>query len=376
MMTISLTVFAENAATEAQLATELKEASRELVELVILRAPDLGQLIVVDEGYPGLEKFLDELDEAGHRRGRAVYLVVSDRGEAPPSLLSGRVDDVLVRPFRSLDVLSKTRHSQQILMWDEVDEINASFSEMIDQLRGDLKLAERLQKSKLPLRFPDLRGFKVAHRYIAGLKAGGDHFDVAESKDGHQLSLVLSDSSSYGLSSAVLSTLMRVMMRLSSEESRSCAETVRRIQDELKATLNEKDRLSLFYGIVSRKDYRLRFVNLGTSSAFYAPPGKDFQELPVEGAGIQSNAFMESEVMLSPLGRLALISDGFMDAAGGPEAITELLNGFRAREGIDLVNELVFRVKKQLVEENDLPAQDCTAVIFDLDERLIRLAKN
>ena len=45
-------------------------------------------------------------------------------------------------------------------MWDEVHEINASFSEMIDQLRGDLKLAERLQKSKLPLRFTDLRGFK------------------------------------------------------------------------------------------------------------------------------------------------------------------------------------------------------------------------
>ena len=78
------------------------------------------------------------------------------------------------------------------------------------------------------------------------MKAGGDHFDLAESKDGQQLSLLLSDSSSYGLSSAVLSTVMRVMVRLSSEESRSAVETVGRIQEEFKATLTEKDGFRFF----------------------------------------------------------------------------------------------------------------------------------
>jgi len=35
---------------------------------------------------------------------------------------------------------------------------------------------------------------------------------------------------------------------------------------------------------------------------------------------------------------------------------------------------MVFNVKKQFQNEDDLPGQDCTAAIFDLDSRLIRLA--
>lgn len=376
-MEVSLTVFAKDARTEERLAAELKKAIGTWTQLSILKAPELGQLIVIDEDYPGLNGFIAELSRTGDRRGRAVLLAVADTQEAPEELLDGRIDDVLVRPFRSLEVLSKIRQAQQVLMWDEVHQINASFSEMLDQLRGDLKLAERLQKTKLPNRFPDLRGFKTCYRYLAGMKSGGDHFEVIESKDQQQMSMVLSDSSSYGLSSAVLSTLVTVMMRLSAEETRSAVETVRRIYGELKATLTERDKLSLFYGVISRKDYRMRFLNLGSSGVFYAPEGRDFKELARQGEAITTRSEMlsleQGEVTLDPNGRLAVVSDGFIEAVGGSAQVTKLFNEYRGRESVDGVNELVFRVKKTLAED-DLPAQDCTAAIFDLDARLIRLA--
>jgi serine phosphatase RsbU (regulator of sigma subunit) len=256
--------------------------------------------------------------------------------------------------------------------------MNASFTELIAQLKDDFHLAERLQKSNLPTRFPDIKGIKVTQRYLAGMKSGGDHFDLAESKDASQLSMVLSDSSSYGLSSAVLSALMKVTMKLSIEEARSSSETVRRIQDELKATLKEKDKLSLFYGVLSRKDYKLRYLNLGSSTAFYASPSKSFSELKAQADSITaastSLSFEEQQIALEPAGRLALVSDGFAEVVGGPEQVCALLNQYREREPQDAVNEMVFRVKKQFVEEDDMPAQDCTAVLFDLDPRLIRLA--
>lgn len=377
-MELSVTVFAKDAKAEERISTELKQAAGELAELSVLRAPELGQILFVDEDYPGLQGFLEELNRSGDRRGRAVFLVVAEGAGVPEELISGHVDDVIVRPFRSLEILSRIRQAQQVLMWDEVHEINASFSGMIEQLRGDLRLAERLQKTKLAARFPELRGFKVAHRYLAGMKAGGDHFDIVESKDAQQISLVLSDSSSYGLSSAVLSALVRVMMRLSSEESRSCSETIRRVQEELKATLAERDQLSLFYGVISRKDYRLRFLNLGSSRAFYASSGRAFSELPVQAAAIRAGSgsidARDGDLVLEPNGRLALISDGFIEAAGGVYELGRILNDHRERESPDLVNELVFKVKKSLVEEDDLPSQDCTAAVFDVDARMIRLA--
>jgi serine phosphatase RsbU (regulator of sigma subunit) len=230
----------------------------------------------------------------------------------------------------------------------------------------------------LPVRFPEVKGLKAASRYLAGIKSGGDYFDLAESRDGNLLSFVMTDSSSYGLSSAVLSVMVRVMMKLTQDEARSSHGTVRRIQEEMLVTLGPKDHLSLFYAVLSRKDYRLRFLNLGTSRAFYARPKEKFSELPVQGSALSRLSgpisVTESELVLEPDGRLIVVSDGFIDAAGGLSELRELLGQFRGREPVDSLNELVFKVKSRFTDPDDLPAQDCTAIVFDLDSRLIRLA--
>ena len=82
----------------------------------------------------------------------------------------------------------------------------------------------------------------------------------------------------------------------------------------------------------------------------------------------------ESEVIFHPRDRLALISDGFLEAVGGAEAACELLTRNRDRASVDSVNELVYQVKKKLSEPEDMPEQDCTALFFDIDSRVLRLA--
>ncbi|OFZ56416.1 MAG: hypothetical protein A2428_15710 [Bdellovibrionales bacterium RIFOXYC1_FULL_54_43] len=373
-----LTVLANDARTEEALVQELTAAASGVAEVTVTAASrckdpaQYGQILFLDSQVP--ISALDSIDRAG----RAVFLILPEGVPVPSAFGDGKFDDVLVRPFRPAEVISKIFRYQQILMWDEVSRLNASFSELLTRLKDDVQLAERLQRGKLPIRFPDIKGFKVTSRYLAGMRAGGDHFDLAESTDKNVISMVLSDSSSYGLSSAVLSVLMRVAMKLSSDEARSSLETVRKIRQELLLTLSEKDRLSLFYGVVSRKDYVLRYVNFGSSCAFYAPPQGLFQALPSSGESISRASEHEIEgqleTVLGPGGRLALLSDGFVEGAGGSIAALELLNGYREREAVEAVNELTFRIKSKFTEEDDMPSQDCTAAIFDLDSRLMRLA--
>jgi AmiR/NasT family two-component response regulator len=360
------------------LALELEHALGGILEcdfgVQLATAQTTADVVFVDSEMPNLNQFLATID----RQARVVYLIVREDSPVPSTWVEGQVDDVLVYPFRSLEVLGKLRQYQRILDNRDLTEVNAAYMQVVEKLQANLELAARLQKSKLPLRFPDVRGFKVTSRYLAGIRSGGDYADLAESRDGNQVAIVLTDASSYRLSSALMDSLPRVMSALSIEDSRSCIGSARRIRDGILATLTDQDRLSLFYAMLSRKDYRLKFVNLGGSRAFYASPGKVFQELKTQGEPIQRASGIrteeEGEVTLEPEGRLAIFSDGFVQIAGGVRGLMDVLNRLRSKDAKDSINELAFKVKSPLTGEDDLPARDCTAVIFDVDSRLIRLA--
>jgi hypothetical protein len=198
---LELTVVTER--TESEWIPELKRVLDRLGGFKLnVRTPTetlSGQILLLDSALKNLPDVLAGIE----RRGCAVFLLEDENAsEIPAALSQGLVDDVIVQPFRWLDVLSKLKHYQQILMWEEVTRLNESFSGLIERLGDDLKLAERLQKSRMPARFPDLRGFKVSARYLAGLRPGGDYFDVADAPEAARLSVILTDSSSYGLSSA------------------------------------------------------------------------------------------------------------------------------------------------------------------------------
>jgi hypothetical protein len=380
-MSFQLGVWARDRATESRWVTELDSAAQGMIEVrvggALDGAVDAAQVVLIDAGLKNLEEQIAVID----RRGKALFLIVEESAGArvPGAFAHGLVDDVLVYPFRPLEVLSKLLRYHQILMWDEVGKLNASFSELLGRLQDDLRIAERLQKRSLPERFPAVKGFHVASRYLAGMKAGGDHFDLAESRDGQTLSLVLSDASTYGLSSALLSVLMSVAVKLSVEQMRSSLEVVSRIRDELLLTLTERDRLSLFYGAISRKDYKLKYLNLGSSRAFYASQGGEFMELPHQGDSIsQQNSKLpsaEGEIVLQPGSRLVLLSDGFLEIAGGAQGACTLLGHFRGRESLDGLNEFVFKVKEKFEEPDDMPAQDCTAIVMDMEANVLRLAQ-
>jgi hypothetical protein len=336
-----------------------------------------GAMLFIDGNHPRLRKILTEVD----RHGRSVFVIWSEdsRDWEWEDDLAERVDDLVVYPFRRIELQSKFRLHQHLRLWGEVGELHRSFGDILQALDEDVQLAERLQKARLPNRYPAVRGLQIRSRYLAGLK-GGDHFDLAESKEGSRISILLSDSSSYGLSSSFLSVLMRMTMKLSRDEARSSIDTVKLIADELVLGLKEKDKLALFYGILNRKDFRFRYLHLGGSAFLHARRGQGFEIHashgdPLSIANSDLSRFQEKEIVLEPEDRIVLLSDGFIEACGGLLEAKALLDPLRGKDSADITNELVFRVKKKLVNpDEDLPPQDCTALVFDIDAKLLRLA--
>ncbi len=335
---------------------------------------DLGEIHFIDASMATewIQSSLKSID----RRSAAVFLIASEKDQPTPfiqNLLSHElVDDVLIYPFRTLDAWSKLQRYKEVAARKELDQLNLGFSELLEKLRGDLRLVEELQKSKQPRRFPDLRGLKIHSRYLAGKKSGGDFFDLAESRDGNTVAFILANSSSYGLSSALLGVLMRVALKLSVGEIPSCAETVQRIWDEIQGILKETDTLSLCYATLSRNEKMLRYINFGKSFGFYSSAEGHLQSLDAQAAEINRQTPFslpkEGNLPLHRGGRLIFLSEGMMNLAGGASKIQSFLPKKLHGEPLDCLNELIYGVKKELNTPEELPARDCTAALVEIDE--------
>ncbi len=379
---VLITVHAESLELERQWADLVRAPLRELSHFRVIEASgsrEPGAVVLFDGRHPRLRELLAPLS----REGRSVFLMHSEGDPLPSAFADGLVDDVLIFPLRSLELLSKLRSHEQLQLWQQVSRMNEALGGVIQRLKDDLSVAERLQKARLPVRFPEIKGFQVKSRYLAGMKSGGDYFDLAESSDGRQLALILTDSSSYGLSSAVVSSIVRVASRLTVEQSRSVRELVRAFYEELMVPLGPSDRLSLFYGVLSRKDYVLRYLNLGQSRAFHRPAGGKFTILPAQGGALSqgsrhslgSSQFLQEAVLpLGPSDRLVLLSDGYLELLGGEDSARDVLEQFSNREPEDLLNELAFQIKSRLGDpREELPEQDATVLVFDVDGKVMRL---
>lgn len=378
---------------------DLKRKKKWLSELthLVSTSPDLevcgrdlespsGQILLIDGSDESAEELIHSFQQ--NRKGRALLLVVDDHVTQLPHLLhSHQVDDVLVYPFRFLEVLSKFKYHEKLILWQEVVRVNSSLSEVLEYFQDDLSLAERLQKAQVPKRFPAIQGFKIANRYLAGMRSGGDYFDLAESKDQNHLSLMMTHASSYGLCSSVVSILMRAALKLTLnqlDEEGVTSVIVQKISDEISLTLGEKDSLTLFFGNLVRKERVFRYTHCGDLLFFYAPPGKGFQIRQAQGARIyfkhSLSGVVEESFPVAEGGRMVLLSAGFVESVrGGQEALIQILDQLRKQDVEEVFNEIIYQVKSQW-GDLDMPARDCSGLIFDIlpgfDKKIVQLNRS
>lgn len=257
----------------------------------------------------------------------------------------------------------------------QIDGLYDSLTQVIGGLKNDVQTAEELLKKRLPKRFEKIKGFQVASRYLAGTRPGGDYLDLEDSSDGKQLSLILTQSTSYRLSNQILSTLANLTLNHEEVKVPTVAVAVRRIFDDLKpvfkAVLKDRHHISLFYGTYSRRDRLFHYLHLGGTSVFYAAPGGSYEVIQRQSEALTLTPESSSELPLpgslqiAPGSRIILISEGWVEALGGKTQLLAVLTSKRDHDGLDILNELVYRVKSQLTEDETMPCQDCTGLVLD-----------
>jgi len=364
----SWSVFARDVKTETTWIKEIKKFQKmvggALGGSVFSSQESLGEIWLIDSKKSGWQSWLENQD----RIGRTYLLVVEENELLPDARDLKWVDDLVVAPFRMVELLSKYRahfQREEALMTEiELEKTN--------------EVLERILAAKTPRRFTGLKGIRVSSKHLSGLKPGGDYFDLFESDKKDYVNILLADSSSYGLSSVLLGMILSNSARIANETQLRSSDWIQSIYADLKTALGEKESLSLFFGRLNRKDFTLHYQLYGSIEAFQISQDGNCQPFEKHGKKITANEppvhCDESVMVLNPKDRLVLLSDGFVNGVGGEVYLNQVFQKQKEKDPFLLVNELSYRIKTKLVDGETFPGEDCSAIVMDIESRVLRLA--
>jgi sigma-B regulation protein RsbU (phosphoserine phosphatase) len=333
------------------------------------------------------EEVFAVFEQLGERRP-TIVVYSEESKETPASFVNGLADDLVTLPARSLDLERLFRRHAELFALRELEKNTKGISDLVHRLQEDIHLAEKIQRRLIKEKFPPMSGLSVKSKYWCGLKAGGDYFDVFEFPDGNHVGIVVADSSTYALSNAFIGSLMQFSIHVGQEELGDPAKIVSSLYGKVRENMKEKDKFSIFYGILNRKTFQFRYVNQGPIfSALRSKSGAvqwlaKGQNTPLSLT--QKVVAPTEEVAMEPEDRLMIISDGWGEALGlsGVEVVEKFLP--KETDPQDLLNSMAFDLKKgveklyELDEEEEdfpMPPQDCSILLFEFARNLLRLAR-
>lgn len=318
---------------------------------------------------------------------RPTIVVYAKEGEGvPASFAKGYADDLVTLPMRKLDVDRLFRRHEELSALRELEKNTQGITDLVKRLQDDIHLAEKIQRRLIKEKFPPMGGLSIKSKYWCGLKAGGDYFDVFEFPDGNHVGIIVSDSSTYALSTSFIGSLMQFSIHVGQDELGDPAKIVGALFGKIREVMKEKDKFSIFYGILNRKTYQLRYVNQGPIfSALRSKTGEvqwlsKGQNNPLS---LKDHAIAQSqEAAMEPEDRLMIISDGWGEALGlsGVEVVEKFLP--KKSDPQELLNSMAFDLKKgveklydleEAEEDFPMPPQDCSILLFEFAKNLLRL---
>lgn len=262
--------------------------------------------------------------------------------------------------------------------------LNSRIEELIHQISQEVTLATQIQKLLSPTEIPNISGFEFSTKFIPGSKSGGDYFDIFEHEDKMKFGIVLASSSGYTMSALFLSILMKISAQVEARKGLEPEKMVSLIAKEMITNMQPKDQTSLFYGVIDRRTFEMKYCNVGKIDGLLQSPGKAaLQELHTSNeSGITKDFNFEPRsytINLNSKDRIVLSSEGLClttdknKKTWGKESLIDAIRSAPKTGVHDLRNEILFRNEK--FSGLSEPYRDQTVIVMEVKDRVIKLAK-
>jgi phosphoserine phosphatase RsbU/P len=183
-------------------------------------------------------------------------------------------------------------------------------------LERQVQLAAQVQQRMIPSKPPTLEGLDLASVYVPCYELGGDFYDFIQFPYDN-LGLVIADVSGKGVPASLTMAAVRAALRAQVDNVYYLNEAVRRINLMLCRDGTPGEFVTLFYGVLDRRNRRFTYCNAGH------PPGLVLREGKIVELGSNNlvlgvnpdEPYTQSLIDLRSGDTLLLYTDGLTDAA-------------------------------------------------------------
>lgn len=295
--------------------------------------------------------------------------------------------------IRELELEVRDRENDLAVFRKQLASANHLLEGLISKVADEVKTAAQIQKVLVPTEFPNIPGFEFSTKFVPSPIAGGDYFDIFEHEDRLKFGIVLASSNGYGMSALLLSVLLKMTGQHEAKRGLSPDKVLQYISSALEPSLagsdsgDKSDRANVFYGIVDRRNLEFSYAASGPvyGGIVRGASGK-LERITADDGPIEKGSHLRlgtvKTLNLEARDRVFLVSGGTLAAKnkagelfGEDRLIRSVLTTPKtgtAPTVHDWRNEILYGVEAHAAGQ-DLP-QDVTAVVFEVKDRVIRLA--
>jgi len=221
---------------------------------------------------------------------------------------------------------------------------------LLGRMEAEMDLSRQAQKSILPLRTPERKGYDIGSLIVPARAVGGDFYDFIPLDDNH-VCITIGDISDKGLPSALYMALTFSLIRSESARSINPKTILVNINNFL-LKMDAKMFVTLLYCVLDFKSGRMQYSRAGHLAPIVVNPDGSFQELSMDlgqPLGLFGDIALDQQQFTIPSGGFTLLySDGLL------EALDESGNPFG--EG---------RIKTIIAENLDKPADSICNILWE-----------
>jgi sigma-B regulation protein RsbU (phosphoserine phosphatase) len=222
------------------------------------------------------------------------------------------------------------------------------------RLEEEVTIGQRIQRSFLPDRNPEVKNFDIAGANFSSDLVGGDYYDFVRIAENH-LGIVVGDVSGKGLAAALIMASFRASLIAEIRNNYAIRTIVSKVNRLLWESIEADRFVTALYGVLDVEARRFTYVNAGHNPAFLCRAGTDhFDQLDATGpllGTFDAATYKERAVEIRAGDVLVLYTDGVteaMDSLGdlfGDERLKAVILARRGETALVLLRAIWDAVK-------------------------------